>query len=102
MSSDTMQSQTQAISYAHSSAELLAVHFPSQVRFVLQLLRKAEHGALRLNFPDGQSTLFGDSSCQPVNLTLHNWELIHASLKSGDIGLAETYIDGHWHTDNLT
>jgi cyclopropane-fatty-acyl-phospholipid synthase len=36
-----------------------------------------------------------------VTLTLNNWEVFSATLKSGDIGFAETFIDGHWHTDNL-
>lgn len=74
--------------------------FPSQVQFVLQLLRKIEHGAIVMEFPDGQSARYGDAS-PPVTMKLHNWDVCHAALKSGDIGFAETFIDGHWTTDNL-
>ncbi|MDY7576315.1 cyclopropane-fatty-acyl-phospholipid synthase family protein [Actimicrobium sp. CCI2.3] len=74
--------------------------FPSQVQFVLQLLRKIDQGAIVMEFPDGQSAHFGDTST-PVTMKLHNWEVCSAALKSGDIGFAETFIDGHWTTDNL-
>ncbi|GAA4022632.1 cyclopropane-fatty-acyl-phospholipid synthase family protein [Actimicrobium antarcticum] len=74
--------------------------FPSQVQFVLQLLRKIEHGAIVMEFPDGQRARFGDNSAA-VTMKLNNWEVCSAALKSGDIGFAETFIDGHWSTDNL-
>jgi cyclopropane-fatty-acyl-phospholipid synthase len=74
--------------------------FPSQVKFILQLLGRLEYGALRMTFPDGQTALYGDES-HPVNLILRNWDVCNAALKSGDIGFAETFIDGHWSTDNL-
>ncbi len=74
--------------------------FPSQVKFILQLLERVEYGALRMTFPDGQEALYGDES-HPVTLVLRNWDVCNAALKSGDIGFAETFIDGHWHTDDL-
>lgn len=82
------------------AAALKSDHFPAPVRCILQLLQRLEYGALRLAFPDGQVVLYGDAS-PPVTLTLHNWDIFHACLKSGDIGFAETFIDGHWCTDNL-
>ncbi len=74
--------------------------YPSQVRFILQLLQKLEYGSLRMEFPDGQTAHYGEDS-HPVTLTLTNWDICNAALKSGDIGFAETFIDGHWRTDNL-
>ncbi|MES2934789.1 MAG: cyclopropane-fatty-acyl-phospholipid synthase family protein [Pseudomonadota bacterium] len=73
---------------------------PPQAKLALKALAKLQYGALALKLPSGGSLHFGDSS-PPITLTLKNWQLFHAVLKSGDIGLAETYIDGHWHTDNL-
>ena len=35
-------------------------------------------------------------------IALRNWNVCGASLKSGDIGFAETYIAGDWTTPNLT
>ncbi len=82
------------------SEHLSTEGFPSQVQFVLQLLRKIDQGAIVMEFPDGQSARFGDSS-PAVTMRLNNWEVCSAALKSGDIGFAETFIDGHWTTDNL-
>ena len=79
---------------------LATEHFPPQARFILPLLQRLQYGALRVEFADGQSALYGDES-HPLTLTLNNWEVFSATLKSGDIGFAETFIDGHWHTDNL-
>lgn len=74
--------------------------WPAQARFMVQMLGKMESGALRVDFPDGQTALFGDGSF-PVALVLLDWELFGAALKSGDIGFAETYMDGSWRTDDL-
>lgn len=76
-------------------------YFSARVRFVLKLLSQLKHGALHLELPDGQIAHFGDNS-YPVTLRLHNWSLCDAVLKSGDIGFAETFIDGSWTTDNLS
>jgi cyclopropane-fatty-acyl-phospholipid synthase len=35
-------------------------------------------------------------------LHLHNWNAFGAALKSGDIGFAESFIDGDWTTPDLT
>lgn len=74
--------------------------FPSSARFVLQMLQKLEYGCLRLELPDGQVSLYGDDSV-PITLSLKNWDVCSAALKSGDIGFAETFIDGHWTTNHL-
>lgn len=76
-------------------------HYPARARFIIKMLARLQHGALHLELPDGKSARFGDDS-YPVSLRLHNWTLFDAVLKSGDIGFAETYIDGSWSTDNLT
>ncbi len=73
---------------------------PAPAAFALQLLQKIEHGSLRIELPNGQSAHFGDHA-QPVTLSLKNWDIFAASFSSGDIGFAETFIDGHWSTDNL-
>jgi len=76
-------------------------HYPASAKLILKMLVKLQYGALHLELPDGEALHFGDHS-YPVSLRLHNWSLCDAVLKSGDIGFAETYIDGSWTTDNLT
>ena len=78
-----------------------SIAMPPQARIVVQMLRRLEHGALRLTCPDGSVLHFGDGSA-PVSLKLNNWEPCHAALKSGDIGFAESFIAGDWQTDDLT
>ncbi|OIR08656.1 cyclopropane-fatty-acyl-phospholipid synthase [mine drainage metagenome] len=84
-----------------TSGELDTSRIPAHARFILQLLARLKHGALHLELPDGRISHFGDNS-YPVTLRLHDWSLCEAVLKSGDIGFAETFIDGSWSTDNLT
>ncbi len=79
---------------------LEAMPMPAQARIVLQMLRRLEHGALRLTCPDGRTLAFGDDS-EPVSLRLGNWHPCAAALKSGDIGFAESFIAGDWQTDDL-
>jgi cyclopropane-fatty-acyl-phospholipid synthase len=81
--------------------QLRIENYPSRVSIILKLLAQLKHGALHLQLPDGSSAHFGDDS-YPVTLRLHDWTMFSAVMKSGDIGFAETYINGGWATDNLT
>ena len=74
---------------------------PASAKVILRLLAGMQHGALRMNTPDGKQLVFGDGSA-PVTIDLANWDMFGAALRSGDIGFAESYIDGSWTTDNLT
>ena len=64
------------------------------------------HGALTLHLPDGSQRRYGEHPQQghgpTASLTLHNWKVFSAALKSGDIGFAEGYIAGDWSTPDLT
>ena len=75
---------------------------PMAVRRVLQLLEKMEHGTLTVQFPDRSTKVFGKSSSLHAAISLQNWNVFTASLKSGDIGFAETYIAGDWSTPSLS
>ncbi|MCM0043502.1 MAG: cyclopropane-fatty-acyl-phospholipid synthase family protein [Burkholderiaceae bacterium] len=85
-----------ADSYARSAS------LPAQARIVLGMLRRLDHGVLRLTCPDGTTLVCGKAGSGPAaSLVLKDWEPCIAALKSGDIGFAETYIAGHWQTDDL-
>ncbi|MGV8898485.1 MAG: class I SAM-dependent methyltransferase [Burkholderiaceae bacterium] len=92
--------QPKTVNFEPQSASSAHRKLPSQVKLILQMLRKLEQGALRMEFPNGHSEHFGDHS-HPVTLSLKNWDICNAALKSGDIGFAQTFIDGQWSTDNL-
>ncbi|MFL9925820.1 cyclopropane-fatty-acyl-phospholipid synthase [Herbaspirillum lusitanum] len=79
---------------------------PYRARIILRMLEQLRHGSLRLFLPDGQVRNFGvgdepHAPAAPISLTLNSWTPFLAALKSGDIGFAESFIDNHWHTDNL-
>jgi cyclopropane-fatty-acyl-phospholipid synthase len=84
---------------------------PAAARSAMRLLQNLRHGALTLCLPDGSQRRFGEHPQQSAmhtanhpcaSITLHNWNVFGAALKSGDIGFAESYIAGDWSTPNLT
>ncbi len=84
---------------------------PAAARTALSLLENLRHGALTLNLPDGSNRRFGEHPQQhpmhtprhpSASVTLHNWNVFGAALRSGDIGVAESYIAGDWTTPDLT
>ena len=96
---------------AHSAPALnMPADAPAAARQVLRLLQNLRHGALTLHLPDGSQRRFGEHPQDQAqhtprhpsaSLHLHNWKLLAAALKSGDIGCAETYIAGDWSTPDL-
>jgi cyclopropane-fatty-acyl-phospholipid synthase len=79
-----------------------ASRFPSRGRLAVRLFDTLQHGRLDVTFPDGQRANFGSGGDgHPADLRLNNWNVIGASLASGDIGFAESYIAGDWSTSDL-
>src|SRR5512139_4218127 len=78
-----------------------ASRFPSQGRLMLRLLENLAEGRLDVRFPDGQQASFGSREANAADLQLRNWNVVGASLSSGDIGFAESYIAGDWSTSDL-
>ena len=74
---------------------------PAAARTTLQLLQRLVHGSLTLQLPDGSVQRFGQIDGPHASMKLNNWNVCSASLKSGDIGFAETFIAGDWTTSNL-
>ena len=73
---------------------------PRAARLVLRLLGRLQHGRLTVRLPDGTVLAFG-SGTPAASARLNNWNVFGASLKSGDIGFAETWIAGDWECDSL-
>lgn len=73
---------------------------PPSAAIVMRLLEKIRHGTLQLRTPDGGQLVFGAGGV-PVTLELRNWKVFGAAMRSGDIGFAESYIAGDWHTSSL-
>jgi cyclopropane-fatty-acyl-phospholipid synthase len=102
---------TQALDFAAASIPSDA---PAAARTCLKLLTRLKHGVLHVQLPDGTMQRFGAMDAAHKNevgqggeppvvghIRLDNWNVCSAALKSGDIGFAESYIAGDWHTPNL-
>jgi len=79
----------------------LPAQAPAAARTVFALLQHLRHGTLNIQLPDGSVQTVGDGQGPHVALHLHNWKPFSAALKSGDIGFAESYLDGDWTTPHL-
>ena len=69
-------------------------------RLVLDLLAGLSGGTLELTLPGGAVPRFG-SGGPLAHLAVHDLSLFPAVLARGDIGLAESYLDGHWDSPDL-
>jgi len=74
---------------------------PAGARAALKLLQRLRHGTLTVQLPDASVRRYGGGEGPIALLSLRNWNACAAALKSGDIGFAQTYIDGDWTTPNL-
>jgi cyclopropane-fatty-acyl-phospholipid synthase len=77
----------------------LPTHAPTAAHTCLKLLQKLVHGSLLVHWPGGTVQRFGKAEPEhPVSASLHihHWDVCKAVLKSGDIGFAESYLEGKW------
>ena len=77
---------------------------PAAARAVFSLLGQLRTGSLDVQLPDGSQLHFASAGgiAEPrAALRLHDWSVCAAALKSGDIGFAETYIEGGWTSPDL-
>ena len=76
---------------------------PASARAVFALLKRLQHGQLDVQTPDGGMAHFGGTAHPELRaaIRLRNWNVCSAALKSGDIGFAESFIEGDWTTPDL-
>jgi cyclopropane-fatty-acyl-phospholipid synthase len=86
-----------------------ARRIPAASRALLALLRRLDTGRLELFAPNGVRHAFGPGGAPaaqarnaPAVLVMHDWRAVTDALKGGDVGFAESYMDGHWDTPDLT
>lgn len=80
---------------------MLPAEAPAAARSALRLLQRLAQGTLTVHFPGGQVHRFGNGQAPHGTIQLRNWNVCSAALRSGDIGFAESYIDGDWSTPSL-
>lgn len=74
---------------------------PKGARIGLELLDRLQGGALSVELPDGSQVRVGRGALV-AHWRLKSLEVFDAALARGDIGLAESWMDAQWDTDDLT
>ena len=71
-------------------------------RVLLGLLSRLHYGRLELLGPGGQSFSFPGALPGPdAVIHLQDWEVASDVLRAGQLGFAEAYLQGRWHTPDL-
>ncbi|MGB7305728.1 MAG: cyclopropane-fatty-acyl-phospholipid synthase family protein [Burkholderiaceae bacterium] len=91
---------TPVIQTLHQNANHRPRKPPRSARIALNMLAKLDSGQLSITGPTGESWRFGNGD-QTAAIDLANWNVFNASLRSGDIGFAESYIRRDWSSDSL-
>ena len=73
---------------------------PRSARALLRLLERLPRGALELTLPDGRRLAFGGGE-PTTRVRIGDWSVFREILRDGDIGFAQAYLDGRWHTESL-
>jgi len=65
-------------------------------------LSKIEIGTLDVTYPDGSVASYGDGGKPKVGIAIHSGDFFRRLALYGDIGFAESYMDGEFDTTNLS
>jgi len=65
-------------------------------------LQKIELGTLQVTYPDGTEVIYGNNDVPRVNVVIHSSDFFRRLAFYGDIGFAESYMDGGFDADSLT
>ncbi|MEQ8405404.1 MAG: cyclopropane-fatty-acyl-phospholipid synthase family protein [Oceanicaulis sp.] len=75
---------------------------PRNVRFALRMLLRLKIGSLTVKLPDGRELVFEGVKPGPsARLELANYQIVRKVFAGGDVGFAESYMDGDWSTPDL-
>lgn len=75
---------------------------PRMARFALRMLLKLRSGSLTVVLPDGTALRFdGPAPGHQARMELASYAIVRKVLSGGDVGFAESYMDGDWTTPDL-
>jgi cyclopropane-fatty-acyl-phospholipid synthase len=75
---------------------------PRMARFALRMLLKLKSGSLTVVLPDGTALRFdGSTPGHQARMDLASYAIVRKVLSGGDVGFAESYMDGDWTTPDL-
>jgi cyclopropane-fatty-acyl-phospholipid synthase len=68
---------------------------------VLQAFKRATHGRITITTPEGRDFHFGEGSWPRARWNLRDWSVLDIMRSRGETGLAETYVNGQWDSEDL-
>ena len=71
-------------------------------RRILEMLSRIGSGKLEMYLPDGDIRIFEGETGVSADISIHNNRIFRRSVQGGEIGLAESYMDGDWTSRDLT
>ena len=74
---------------------------PQVAKRVLSILKNLKVGSLKFTTPEGSTLHYGTSEAPFASIKVNSWDALSATLKSGDIGFAESYMSHLWSSDDL-
>ena len=76
---------------------------PASFRIAALMLLRAKKGQIRFRLPTGRLLVFNHGIEGPrAEVIVHNYDFARRAMAGGDIGFAESYMDGQWSTPDLT
>lgn len=76
---------------------------PSSFRLAAMMLLNTKHGRITFTLPDRTRIVFdNDTPGADAIVDIHDYRFAKRSIAGGDIGFAESYMDGDWSTPDLT
>ncbi|WP_372654353.1 class I SAM-dependent methyltransferase [Halobacteriovorax sp.] len=71
-------------------------------KLFFKIVSKIEKGKLTIITPEKQTVSYeGDIEGEDVIVTIKDWKFTENLFLKGDIGLGESYIEGHWESSNI-
>ena len=72
-------------------------------RALFSVFAQTRVGSLRITTPDGASRQFAGASPGPAaEITIHEWQAVPHMIRHAEIGIAESWRDGHISTPDMT
>ena len=71
-------------------------------KFGDRFLSRIEHGTLNVVYSDGTQKIYGNGEVPKTSLVIHNSRFFRRLALYGDIGFAESYMDGDFESTDLT
>ena len=109
-----MCADTTAVDLSQHKGDLLTSmkgqkYLPRYFARVMRIVQTLQVGSLILVLPDGRKFIaYGQSGITPINkqtlhaeLHIHNPEFFSRLVREGDLGFADSYLDGWWSTPDL-